>query len=275
MRRLGMVVVVAAALASGCGGSDDDSVEAPSSVDVVVIGDSLINPSGVCPGCKGFVKQYASDLEAGVGVPVTHHTVPAGNVPDAQQIVAEDEAARSLIAEAEVVVLQVGGNNALPDPDTGIGCAGSLGGGYVSWLRTTEQGCLVEGVATYGQLYDEILADIKELRGEQPTVFILTNSINGNIDPSDSQGLLSVVTESDLDEVRSWTVAAYDRWNDMLADRAEAAGFVYVDLYHEFNGADGSRPSGELSIDGAHPSQLGNDLIASKLAEVELSVLGL
>ena len=97
--------------------------------------------------------------------------------------------------------------------------------------------------------------------------------MDGNIDPSDSQGLLGVVADDDLDEVRSWTVAAYDRWNDMLAERAEAAGFVYVDLYHEFNGPDGSQPFGELSTDGAHPSQLGHDLISSKLEAVELSVV--
>ena len=275
MYRLGMAVVVLVALAAGCGGSDDDAAEAPSSVDLVVIGDSLINPTGVCPGCTGFVEQYASALEEEVGAPATAQTVPAGNVPEAQQIVAEDEAARSVIAGAEVVVLQVGYNNALPDPETGIGCGGSLGGGYVSWLRTTEPSCLAEGVATYGQLYDEIFAGIKDLRGDEPTIFITTNSLDGNIDPSDSQGLLGVVADDDLDEVRSWTVAAYDRWNDMLAERAEAAGFVYVDLYHEFNGPDGSQPFGELSTDGAHPSQLGHDLISSKLEAVELSAFGL
>ena len=71
MRRLGMAVVVLVALAVGCGGSDDDAAEAPSSVDLVVIGDSLINPTGVCPGCTGFVEQYASDLEEEVGAPAT------------------------------------------------------------------------------------------------------------------------------------------------------------------------------------------------------------
>ena len=39
----------------------------------------------------------------------------------------------------------------------------------------------------------------------------------------------------------------------MLDERATDGGFEYVDLYHAFNGADGRRPLGDLTVDAAHP----------------------
>jgi lysophospholipase L1-like esterase len=246
--------------------------------DLVVIGDSLIDPTGVCNGCTGFAEQFAGHLEGALGGPVAVHRVMAMTVPDAQSVVESYDFARTLIAQADVVVVEVGYNNAMPDPETGIGCGGSLGAQtateIAAWLRSTEPECLASGVATYGALYDEIFASVRELRGEQPTVYIATTTIDGNIDESLSDSLLGLLDPADRPFAKEWTLDAYDRWNTMLADRATAAGFDVVDLYHEFNGPDGARPSGELAVDSAHPSQKGNDAIAAKLAEVDVSVLG-
>ncbi len=242
-------------------------------VDVVVMGDSLINPRDVCPGCAGFVRQYADHVGEALAVPATAYTIPAGGVPDLEATLASDDGARSLVADAEVVVIEVGFNNALPDPETGIGCSGSMASGYVTWLFTTTPECLAQGVDTYGQLYDQIFASISELRGGQPTVLIVTNTIDGNIDPT-TDGLLAIAASDQADEVKAWTVSAYDRWNEMVGQRAEAAGFTVVDLYHAFNGPAGDQPSGPLSVDGAHPSQEGHDRIAQLLAEVDLSAIG-
>jgi lysophospholipase L1-like esterase len=306
MRRTGLLIGATALLVTGCG--DDDAASpaattepaaaattaalatepsataAPTTatdvaedgvVNLVVIGDSLINPTDVCPGCTGFVEQYAGYIQETLGVPVDHGTVPAFVVPDALQIVSSDDEARAHIADAEVIVVQVGFNNALPDPDTGIGCGGSLGtttDEVIDWILSTKPDCLTEGVATYGDLYGQILATIKQLRDGQPTVFILTNTIDGNIDPSFPDGLLAIAGDR-VDEVLAWALASYERWNAMLADQAAAAGFELVDLWHEFNGSDGTTPPGQLSVDAAHPSQEGNDLIAAKLAEIDLAVL--
>jgi lysophospholipase L1-like esterase len=239
---------------------------------VVVIGDSLANPQGHCDGCTGFVEQFAKHVGETLGRTAVFDTVRAGGLPEAQQALTSDTGAKALVAAADVVVVEVGGNNALPDPDTGIGCPGSMSGGYIPWILTTNEQCLAQGVATYGQIYDEIFASIKELRAGRPTVYIATNSINGNIDPSFSDGLLGIAGDR-VDEVRAWAVAAYDRWNSMLAARAASAGFVVVDIYHEFNGKHGDRPSGSLAVDGTHPSQTGHDVIAGKLAEVDLGTL--
>jgi lysophospholipase L1-like esterase len=75
-------------------------------------------------------------------------------------------------------------------------------------------------------------------------------------------------------ELKDWAVAAYDRWNAMLTERATAAGFQVIDLYHAFNGADGRQTYyPQLTDDGTHPNQAGNDLIAATLAGADLSAI--
>jgi hypothetical protein len=242
-------------------------------VDLVVIGDSLIgvSPTKCQAGCAGFVHQYSDILADVFGVTTySYSKVHADGVPEAAQIATENDHWRPTIAGAEVVVVEVGYNNALPDPATGIGCAGSFG---IDWILSTQPECLDEGVATYGELYDQLFARIKELRAGQPTVFVAMTTINGNIEASAPDGLIALAGDR-ADEVKAWIVAAYDRWNAMLTERAEAAGFVVVDLYHAFNGPDGSLPPGSLFEDVADLSRAGDDLIAAMLADVDLTALG-
>ncbi len=219
------------------------------------------------------METYGQAVERMLGRPVRVSRIAASSVPDAERAVAADDPSRALLGQADVIIVQVGYNNALPDPETGIGCGGSLSAGIPAWISSTRPDCLAAGVSTYGEIYAAILAELKRLREGEPTVFVVTDTINGNLDPADPEGLLGVVAPEERDAVREWAVAAYERWNAMLAEQADIAGFVLVDLYHAFNGVDGTRPSGALSVDGAHPSQAGNDLIADLLAEVDLSAL--
>ena len=59
----------------------------------------------------------------------------------------------------------------------------------------------------------------------------------------------------------------------MLVDRAEAAGFQVVDLFHAVNGPDGSRVVGDLSDDGRHPNAKGDDFYVRQLEAVDLKAL--
>ena len=289
MRRTGLLILAVGAVVAAAIGGDEgaalaavsrssvaiDSAPAPAltRVDLVVIGDSLIGLSGTkCQAeCLGFVQEYTYFLRDAFGVDTySYAKAPAPGVPDAVQLVTEDDEWRQTVADAEVVVVETGFNNALPDPATGIGCGGSFS---IDWILSTQPECLEQGVATYGELYDQVFAGINELRAGQPTVLIVTTTINGNIDASIRDGLLALAGDR-ADEVKAWAVAAYDRWNAMLTERAEAAGFVVVDLYHAFNGPDGSQPPGVLWGDGTYPSPAGYDLITAMLADVDLSVLG-
>jgi lysophospholipase L1-like esterase len=262
------IAAATALVLGGCGGETGSTAEAtPEKVKVVVIGDSLINPDHGCPGCTGFVEQFTDHVASVLRAEADYETVPSSGVPDAVEVVSKLGPEADKIAAADVVVVQVGFNNALPDPETGIGCK--------TWLLDTEPECLAQGVKTYGGLYDQVFAGVKALRGTKPTVYLATTTIDGNIAPAEAfpDGLLAQ-DRSKEKELKLWAVDAYDRWNAMLTDRAAAAGFQVVDLYHALNGPDGTQTTyPTYTDDGAHPNQAGHDLIAAKLAEATLSAI--
>lgn len=271
-----MVVAMLALSLAGCsgptgaGGDVTTATGSPGSrpVRVVVIGDSLIHPENGCPeGCAGFAQQFTDHVAQATGRKAELRLVTAMGLPEAVEAVSGTAASARTIASADVVVVEVGFNNALPDPETGIGCK--------TWFLDTDEGCLVEGVKTYGGLYDQVLAGVKALRAGRPTAYVVTTTVDANIAPADAfpDGLLAL-DAAKSDELKAWAVTAYERWNTMLRERAQAAGFQIVDLATAFNGADGTTSYyPELSDDGAHPNAAGNDVIASSLATADLSVI--
>jgi hypothetical protein len=266
-------VVMAAALTlalAGCANaSAQESEHARQPVRVLVIGDSLANPNNGCPTtCVGFVEQFTHHVAATLGVPAVSDTWSAMGVPEAASGVNATGPNADQVAAADIVVVQVGFNNALPDPETGIGCK--------TWFLDTEPKCLAEGVKTYGHLYDQVFRGIKKLRKDKPTVLIALTTIDGNISPPDEapDGLLALYTSTGREaEAKAWAVAAYDRWNRMLTQRADAADFQVVDLYHAFNGPKGTEDLIPKYSSGDHINQAGNDLVAAQLARADLSEL--
>ena len=195
--------------------------------------------------------------------------------PASQKIqtqVTEDESLRNEIEGADVVIVSVGFNNVLPDPATGIGCLGDGGDtveSYTLWLLATTAECRQSGRDTYAEAYDDIFSTITELRGGAPTSFIALNVHDGNKNNSDVAA--ADLPEATKESVEQLFVPIYDDWNAMLCDRAARAGFACVDVYHAFNGPTGENPSGSWTVDGAHPSQAGNRLIADLLAQLDVA----
>lgn len=277
--RAGAALVVATGVllvGTACGATPFTySTPAPKRVDVVVIGDSIIDPSNGCGDCAGFAQLFAAQVGRSVGATPRVHLVTALGVPDALSAVTEDASTRKLVAAAEVVVVETGYNNALPDPETGIGCGGSLAQGFGAWMRSTRDACLRQGVATYGDLYSRIFTSIRALRRHRPTAFIATTSIDGNNgDPAvDQQGLLAAVPVADRGYALRWAIDAYVRWNTMLRQRATDARFQVVDLATAVNGEDGTKPWFPFTVDGAHPNEQGHALIAKQLGGADLTML--
>jgi hypothetical protein len=200
----------------------------------------------------------------------------AGGVPEARELVSGDTAARAAIKDAAVVVVAVGGFNSLPSPDTGIGCpeTATQEPTYAAWARTTNRTCLAEMIKTYGLLYDSVFAEIKKLRAGQPTVYVALSAPDYNIEAGGPDTLLGQVEGAERVWAKRFAVAASDRWNAMLAERAKAAGFTLVDVYHAMNGPQGTDPGSQFSGEGlGHPNQAGHDLIAGLISEVDLSAL--
>lgn len=236
---------------------------------IVVLGGSLPTSEPELSAEGKWWVQFAEHVSTELGVEATYDLLSLGSVQDAVAAVSKPGPNADTIAAAEVVLVTVGGGQALPDPETGIGCT--------TWYLEAEGPCLEEGVATYGDLYDQLFAGVKALRGDEPTVYALTTSYNANIESPDDvpDGLLSLYTEtSEEDAVKAWAVAAYDRWSTMQAERATAAGFQVIDVYHAFNGPDGTAALVPAYMDPpSHLNAGGHDLFASKLTEVDLSAL--
>jgi GDSL-like Lipase/Acylhydrolase family len=257
-------------LAASCG--QDEKAAAPSptaaveTVHVAVLGDSLAGTN--------WPTLYGEHVAAQLGRPVAVEVLTAMGVSDGASLVASSPES---VADADIVIVQTGFNNAMPDPETGIGCPGSLGSqsdkDILRWIRTNEPTCLAEGIKTYAGLYDQIFAGVKAARAGKPTVFVAMTTVDGNNDPNMPDGLIGMMPEAARPEVLEYTLAAYDRWNTMLTSRAEAADFQVVDLFHAIHGPQGSGVVGDLSDDGGHPNAKGDDFYVRQLEAVDLSAL--
>jgi lysophospholipase L1-like esterase len=245
---------------------------------LVVVGDSIASTEP-CPGCTGFVEQYADHLAEATGRPVDvvdrSHTEDARIVDIADQVLGE-ERLRDELAAAEVIILSVGINDVLPDPYAVGGCQGDVGAtpeSWVAWALATSARCRDTSRLAHAARYDTILATISELRGQAPTKAIALNAYDPYLEDPDF--LVADLAPETLDALWSWMTTEFDDWNRMQCARAVSHFFDCVDVYHAFNGPAGDQPSGDLLIDGAHPSQAGNDLIAGLLAELDIGVLQL
>jgi lysophospholipase L1-like esterase len=241
---------------------------------VIAIGDSIPFGGHFCPGCMAFVDSYADYLHVKTGIQVAVNNRSRDDGATMAMIdtqVAQETVLREQIGESDVVILSVGFNSVLPDSSTGVGCKGDMGTtaeSYVTWILASKADCLQAGLDSYAATYDRIFSAITTQRAGKPTLYAAINVHDGNLgDPYFVNAGLPQATKDKMDR---WMIDRYDRWNAMLCDRATAHGFACVDVYHLFNGPTGDQPSGPVNtIDGAHPSQIGNDLIARLLERLD------
>lgn len=289
-----LAMVVGVLLVAACGastGSTAPSVAVPSvpaaapspsgpadALHLVVIGDSIPFGDHFCPGCTAFPDLYAKDLETRLGRPVALANRSRDDSATMDMIELQlkgEEMLRGQVGAADVVLLSVGFNNAMPDTGTWSGCTGNMGGSiqeYVAWALATTPACIKEGLDTYATQYDRIFSAITDLRAGKPTVYAVINVHDGNLNGSDFTD--AGLPADKLAKVNAWMIGIYDQWNAMECAKGKEHGFACVDVYHAFNGPKGDKPSGLVNtIDGAHPSQAGNDLIASLLAKLDTSAI--
>jgi hypothetical protein len=116
------------------------------------------------------------------------------------------------------------------------------------------------------RLADEItgiLTEIRRLRAGKPTAIRVTNFHNDNIgDPTVSRaadGPSKVVV---------------DTYSKAICDAAARSMVPCADVYHAFNGRDGTRFDGPyVAADHVHPNQRGHALIAALLANLRYAPL--
>lgn len=295
-RNLAVLSLLAALFAlAGCTGSapaTDSQAASPtgpapltlaaSPLSLVVVGDSIPYGKQFCTGCNTFVAQYAAALRKRTGRPVEPTNLSrddSASLSDIVKQVTTDNALHGALAKADVMLLSAGFNSTFPDagqPPPGgfpMGCDGREPGVADSLLAraaATTLDCTSKMVQRWAKDYDLIFSTMAHLRTGKPTVFIVLNVYNGNLNNPDIRAGMNAAAFAKTERV---LVDVLNQWNGMLCRTARTHHFQCVDIYHVMNGPQGNRPPGELSSDGTHPSQSGNDRIAALLSRIDIGAL--
>jgi lysophospholipase L1-like esterase len=272
----GRAVVVAAALLpisllAACAGSDSSAVsvtssqvtEASSSPDpgpgwtIVALGDSFTKTQD--SHGDTYLDLFAIALQESDGVPVTVDDLSddantSGRVADNLR---HDATTRAAVANADIVLVSVGGNDSDPfatyPPGT---CAPTQ----------PLPRCLKVYAPTFTRNYAAILGAVERLRGGRPTAVRVTSADNPFVGWSEApSATFGVDFYRQVAEAETATACRI----------ADEHGALCVDYLHLFGGVDGTRdPKKYLGPDHAHPGDLGIRLIADTLISLGVQELG-
>jgi len=265
-------VVSAAALAvacAGCSGSNSSTAAAPEpgsatsasaepTLNLVAIGDSIpYNASFDCPGCVGFVAQYAEALGEATGEEVLTTNLSDHTGLDLPTLMTELPGFKTELSVADAIIVGIAHNTIALNADRPCGTSfDEATSTFTDWSKIT-RACSDRSVARWGPVYDRLYSTMARWRSGKPTVLLTIDKYN------DWVGWKPAHLTA---EQAGKTVMFHDAWNKMLCHSAAAHGFTCVDIYHAFNGPHGDQPLGKLVVaDYTHPSQKGNDVIAKAL----------
>lgn len=218
------------------------------------LGDSLGTGFGAA---KGYVTRYSEYLAAdnSVSVKLTNTSVNGWTSADLLGAIKTDRKMRNSVKGSHVVTWNIGGND-LRDARTKYK-QGTCGG-------SDNQDCLRATVAAVTGNWDQIVEEIKALRGTATTLLRTMDIYNPYVSTDMADGSFYVFKQY-LDEV-----------NQHIAARAAHYGYEFAPVYVAFNGADGTEDpiaKGYIWIDGLHPNDTGHQVIAQLLRSLGYSPL--
>lgn len=245
---LALLLVPSAALAAkpeaeaqGKPGSGDTST----SWKYTALGDSLGTGFGAL---KGYVPRYrdymVSDTKASVSL--TNMSVNGWTSTDLLSAIRTDRTMRSNVKGSQVVTWDIGGND-LRAARTSYK-NGTCGG-------ADNQDCLRAAVATFQSNWNAIVAEIKSLRGTNPTIYRTMDVYNPYVAQDKQDGSFYVFKQY-LDQV-----------NAHIAGQAGTYGYQMAQVYRAFNGASGEedpKAKNYIGLDGLHPNDTGHRVIADE-----------
>jgi lysophospholipase L1-like esterase len=253
--------VLALLLAAGVAACGDDgtpsdatasSAPADDKLRLVVIGDSIpMNSPQDCPGCDGFVQQYAKAAQAALGARVTvtnlaeHTNLTLPGLLEQLPELSDD------LADADLLLVGIAHNSFELNADEP--CGAPLINDNPDWSAVTPA-CGKRAAAGFADDFNELFTKVAALREGQPTVL---RALNRYDDWRGSDG----IPVADTDRAK----ALVDDWNRVLCAAAVAHGFGCVDLHAAMNGPSGITSAMPLLADGVHPNQDGHDAIAAAL----------
>jgi lysophospholipase L1-like esterase len=228
---------------------------------LVTIGDSIPFAQGDCAYCASFTSLWAADIQKSTGIVVQALNQSSHDGLTDQGLlerIRTRQPMRDAVAAADIVVVSIG-HNSTPwnrEDDT---CDGSVDFVWANYTAACIDAATKDHEANLNAILDEVLA----LRHGAPTAIRVDVDYNDIIGDSTLPPGGDDVSRKVIDAFAAATCRA-----------AEAHGAVCVDVYHAFNGADGSHDAGNLLAgDHTHPSALGQSTIADLLIASGLSPL--
>jgi lysophospholipase L1-like esterase len=278
--------ILGVGLLSGCsvpageasGGSDAPPSSSPAqepALTVVVLGDSVpFNSPNDCPGCTSYSQGYADAVEEATGQPVTLENLSrhdGAGMADIEEQVLDSAPTRDALKNADVVIVSAGYNDQPPYDDPARPCS------FPGTDSTPLEEVIAAAAATTHECVDDV---VEESRASLAAVLGTVRELAPNAEVGVMTQYNSWTGWESLDSTPPDEVAAVsdvisyglEQWNQASCEEAEAIGAVCIDVLPAFNGADGTKPAGDLlAPDYTHPSQAGNDAILKLLLASDLA----
>ncbi|WP_168207530.1 SGNH/GDSL hydrolase family protein [Microlunatus elymi] len=227
---------------------------------LVAIGDSIpFNAALDCPGCTGFVERYATALEHATQRPVETNNLSEHTGLTLPGLMAELPVYKPDLTNADAIVVGIAHNSNVLNEDTPCGTPfNETTSTLEDWSKVTHA-CAATSADRYRRQFDKLYGTIAAWRAGRSTVLLTINKYNDWI------GLKAAHLTGSQQRQTIWV---HDAWNRMICRSAEQHGFTCVDVYHAFNGPQGTESPGSLLADDyTHPSNSGNALIAELLID--------
>ncbi len=224
---------------------------------LVVIGDSIPDAAFECPDCVGFADQYAHALGKASGRDVDTINLSEHTGLTLPRLLRELPSLKQFLSPADAIIVGIAHNSIALNADRPCGTRFvDSQHTFADWSKL-DAPCARRSTAHYRPLYDKLYSTIASWRDGKPTILRTIDKYN------DWTGFKPAhLTPAQVATV----VMFHNMWNRMLCASATAHGFNCADIYHAFNGPDGTRASGNLlGPDYTHPSQNGHDVIAKTL----------
>jgi lysophospholipase L1-like esterase len=233
----------------------DTPVRGASAWHLVGLGDSIPAGDG-CDGCAGFLELYGQKISRDTSRQVVLNNLGIGG-STSQDLLAslttDGDKAASAVADADLITVTIGANDFNPMLDALVD--GHCGG--VDGLA-----CFQPAMVTLDHNLTAILNRIWSLRSGRPTVLRVTGYWDVFIDGA-------VAAHTYGPGFLGMSAALTRQANEVIQRVATSEHTEYVDLYAPFKGTDGNADDTNLlAPDGDHPSQAGDQQIATALARL-------
>jgi lysophospholipase L1-like esterase len=235
------------------------TTEPSEAIRVVILGDSLAT-TNACPGCTGFPELYGRAIARRTGsqVDVENLAVPNAGVADLLNQVEGDSFTRNALADADVVVVNIGFNdtpwNRGDDP-----CHVAPNYPVVMWDQITDA-CIASVADEYAERLDAVLTTVDGIvPGDSAlrVVGVYNSTIGDYVDES-----------WDSPEAVAPSIAGNAAFVAAQESAAEQHAGAFVDMLARMNGPLGRNAAGKyLADDYTHLNQRGHELTARALTQ--------